>query len=121
MSQEYSPKFKAAQDILCTLLQRPDRGLFNYDEMADMAFEYADALERRFEQEMKASLANKQATQAAMTAQYAPTLSRSQLDALRYGLGVVEGLVPKPALDAIRPREFKLLDPDTAALWGKEI
>lgn len=58
-----TPEFEAAKDILCTLLQRPDRGLFNYDEMADMAFEYTRALERRFQREQMERQANRASVQ----------------------------------------------------------
>jgi len=41
-------KMQIASAVLAALVTRPDSGLFNYDEKAEMAFLYAEALERRF-------------------------------------------------------------------------
>jgi len=42
-----SGRMEVVSRILAALISRPDSGLFNYTEMADMAYKYAEALEKR--------------------------------------------------------------------------
>jgi len=78
-------KAEVASRILAALVSRPDSGLFNYDEMADMAVQYAEALEKRIR---KDELANQAAQAAEMRAQL---MTGAQLEEMR---GVMRGSFP---------------------------
>lgn len=49
-------KVQIATAVLAALVARPDSGLFNYEEKAEIAFLQAEALERRFLEEHKRTM-----------------------------------------------------------------
>ena len=59
-------RMEVASRILAALISRPDSGLFNYAEMADMACNYAEALEKRVYTDEDAKNARMQAAMNAL-------------------------------------------------------